>query len=111
MRILFVHNKYKYHGGEDATLQMELDLLASKGHETAVLEFDNNQIEGTFSKISTGLSALYNRRSAQLLEQKIKSFKPDIIHVHNLFFTASPSVLYKAKAMRIPVVMTIPIPK
>jgi glycosyltransferase involved in cell wall biosynthesis len=107
MKILFVHNKYKFRGGEDATLQMEVELLAGKGHEVNVLQFDNDDIDGLFSKIKTGLRALYNGRSAQLLEQRIKNFKPDVVHVHNLFFTASPSVLYKAKAMHVPVIMTI----
>lgn len=107
MRILFVHNKYQFRGGEDATLQMERELLLSKGHEVDVLEFSNDNIHGTLSKVKAGLSALYNRRSARLLAERITSFKPDVVHVHNLFFTASPSVLYKAKAMKVPVVMTI----
>lgn len=107
MRILFVHNKYQYRGGEDVTLDLERSLLLSKAHEVEVLEFDNYHIKGLFSKIKTGLSSFYNRTSARALAEKIDSFRPDIIHVHNLFFTASPSILYKAKAMGIPVVMTI----
>lgn len=107
MKILFVHNKYQFRGGEDATLQMECEVLAAKGHEVSVLEFSNDSIDGLFSKMKAGLSALYNRKSAQLLAERITSFKPDVVHVHNLFFTASPSVLYKAKAMHVPVIMTI----
>jgi len=107
MRILFVHNRYQFRGGEDSTLQGEYDLLAANGHEVSLLEFDNDNISGLLSKVKTGLAALYNRRSAKLLEEKINSFKPDIIHVHNLFFTASPSILFKAKRMRIPLVMTV----
>jgi glycosyltransferase involved in cell wall biosynthesis len=86
---------------------MERALLSAKGHQTNLLEFDNDDINGLYSKITAGLAAIYNRRSARMLEQKIKTFKPDVIHVHNLFFTASPSILYKAKAMCVPVVMTI----
>lgn len=107
MRILFVHNKYKYRGGEDAVVQMEHGLLSANGHEVEVLEFDNDEIGGLYSKIKTGIAAIYNRRSARLLAQKIKSFDPDVVHVHNLFFTASPAVLYKAKALGVPVIMTV----
>lgn len=107
MRILFVHNKYQYRGGEDTTLDMERALLLSKGHDVEVLEFDNDNIKGITCRIGTGISSFYNTRSARLLSEKIKTFQPDIIHVHNLFYTASPSILYKARAMRIPVVMTV----
>jgi glycosyltransferase involved in cell wall biosynthesis len=37
----------------------------------------------------------------------IKDFNPEIIHVHNLFFIGSPSVLYAASKYKIPVVMTL----
>jgi glycosyltransferase involved in cell wall biosynthesis len=107
MRILFVHNKYQYRGGEDAVLDMERSLLLAKGHAVDVLEFDNDNIKGLSAKIRTGLSSFYNSRSARMLAGRIESFKPDIIHVHNLFFNASPSILYKAKSLKIPVVMTI----
>src|SRR5215211_3607669 len=75
MRILFIHNKYKYRGGEDATLNIERTLLSAKGHETDLLEFDNDNIDGLYSKITAGLAAIYNRRSAKLLQQKITIFK------------------------------------
>ena len=107
MRILFVHNKYKFRGGEDAVVQMEYELLTANGHAVDVLEFDNDEINDLYSKIKTGIAAIYNRRSARLLEKKIKNFNPDIVHVHNLFFTASPAVLYKAKKMGVPVIMTV----
>lgn len=107
MRILFIHNRYQYRGGEDTTLEMESALLLSKGHEVKILEFNNDQLSSSVSKITGGLRAFYNSRSASVVEREILDYKPDIIHIHNLFFTASPSVLYKAKQMRIPVVMTV----
>ncbi len=107
MRILFVHNKYQYRGGEDTTLESERLLLLAKGHDVEVLEFDNYNIKGLSAKIRTGISSFYNGQSARKLASSIESFKPDIIHVHNLFFNSSPSSLYKAKALGIPVVMTV----
>ena len=37
----------------------------------------------------------------------IRRFKPDIVHVHNWFFAASPAVFIAARWMRVPVVHTI----
>lgn len=107
MRILFIHNRYQYRGGEDTTLEMESALLLSRGHEVKILEFNNDQLSSSVSKIKGGLQAFYNGQSASIVEREILNYKPDIIHIHNLFFTASPSVLYKAKQMRTPVVMTV----
>jgi glycosyltransferase involved in cell wall biosynthesis len=107
LKILFIHNRYQYAGGEDAMLLMEKTALETHGHETEVLEFDNQQIDSLASKIRTGLASFYNRQSAKRLKETVRRFRPDLIHVHNLFFTASPSVLFQAARMKVPVVMTI----
>jgi glycosyltransferase involved in cell wall biosynthesis len=107
MRILFVHNTYQYRGGEDTTLDMESALLKAKGHTVDILSFNNNEINGLLAKVGTGIRSFYNLHSARQLKEKINTFKPDVIHIHNLFFTASPSILYAARQMNIPVVMTV----
>lgn len=107
MKILFVHNRYQYKGGEDNVLEMELTLLKNKGHQTRVLLFDNDSISSFSSKIKTALSSLYNFASARRLKKEIKYFQPDVIHIHNLFFKASPSILYAARQMKVPVVLTL----
>ncbi|WP_350340195.1 glycosyltransferase [Paraflavitalea speifideaquila] len=37
----------------------------------------------------------------------VQDFKPDLIHVHNLFFVASPAVLFAAHKLHIPVIITL----
>jgi glycosyltransferase involved in cell wall biosynthesis len=107
LKILFIHNRYQHKGGEDNVLLMEKGVLDTNGHETKVLAFDNEQIGSLGSKIKTAFSAIYNFRSAAQVKKEIMAFRPDIIHVHNIFFTASPSVLVMAHKMKVPVVMTI----
>ncbi len=107
MKILFIHNRYQYAGGEDAVLLMEIAVLESYGHQTQLLEFNNRHINSFGSRVKTGMASFYNFHSAKRVKEAINSFRPDIIHVHNLFFTASPSVLFAAARMQVPVVMTI----
>jgi len=109
LRILFVHTRYlQSAGGEDTTLDAEAALLDAKGHVVEILLFDNATMgKGFGGKIKAGLNAIYNRQSAKKLGDTIKKFKPDIIHVHNFFFTASPSIFYEAKRRHIPIVATI----
>jgi glycosyltransferase involved in cell wall biosynthesis len=107
LKVLFIHNKYQQAGGEDVAVEEEMKLLQQKGHTTDVIYFDNTAIQSTYSKIKAGFGAVYNQQSFKILENKISDNKPDLIHIHNLFFTASPSVLYAAAKKNIPVVATI----
>lgn len=105
MRILLIHTKYLQRGGEDAVVEAELKLLKSI-FEVDVLYFDNKQLVNQ-NKLKTAISSIYNSNSARIVSEKIKAFKPDVIHIHNLFYEASPSILYAAKRENIPVVLTL----
>ena len=107
MRILFIHNKYKQYGGEDVAVELETSVLLEKGHEVKTLFFENDQIIGFFSKLRAAFAAVYNFSSARKASNAILQFKPDIIHIHNLFFIASPSILYAAHKHKVPVVLTL----
>ena len=107
MRILFVHNRYQQEGGEDVALDLEVRLLRQKGHDVSTLLFDNDDLKGLATKVKKGVDAVYSRKSARLLADAIRGFRPDIVHVHNIFFAASPAVLWAAARQRLPVVYTL----
>ncbi|WP_345952711.1 glycosyltransferase [Mucilaginibacter sp. PAMB04168] len=92
MRILLIHCAYHYLGGEDVTVAKELDLLRSKGNEVELLLFSNNSVP-----LFNLLQLPFNIKSYLATEKKISEFKPDIVHIHNLHFTGSTSVLYAVK--------------
>lgn len=109
MKILFVHTRYfSNYGGEDTTVAAESQLLLKKGHEVEILLFENSNAGGSiFMKARTALNAVYNSASAKRLRDKLSTFKPDIVHVHNFFFEASPAVIIEAHRAGIPLVVTI----
>ncbi|MGN6181006.1 MAG: glycosyltransferase family 4 protein [Mucilaginibacter sp.] len=102
MRILIVHTLYKVKGGEDSVVYNEAELLRSAGHVVDLLIFSNSK--NTLLKV---LQMPFNLSSYRRALQRIHEFKPEIIHVHNLHFAGSPAVLYAAKKVRVPVVMTL----
>lgn len=106
MRILLIHNKYKFHGGEESVVATEKELLEKGGNTVEILYFDNKEI-GEGNALSLGLGLIYNRKSARIVKEAIVAFAPDIIHVHNLFYLASPSILYQAGRSNVPVVVTL----
>lgn len=107
MKILVIHNEYLQRGGEDTVFAQEQELLASRGHEVASLLFSNATISTAWDKVKYSLKCIYNRDAYQLVLEKLKTFQPDVIHVHNFFYVASPAIFYAAKKMGIPVVMTL----
>ncbi|MCX2473265.1 glycosyltransferase family 4 protein [Pedobacter sp. MC2016-05] len=102
MKIIFVHTFYKVPGGEDTVVQNEMELLRRNGHQVDLVEFKN---EGnTFAKI---LFSPFNFFSYLIIKEKIKSIRPDLIHIHNLHFAASASVIHGAHKMGVPIVATL----
>ena len=99
MKVLQLHNTYRYFGGEDVVVNLEYELLRKTSIEVKQLLFINEKMVAN--------KLFYNTNSYKELEKIIKNYKPDVIHVHNLFYKASPSVLQCAKDYDIPVVMTL----
>ena len=102
MRILIVHTYYKMHGGEDAVVQNETELLQSDGHEVELMDFRN--ASSTLSKV---LFMAFNPNVYFRVIKKIKFFKPDVVHIHNLHYAGTAAILYAARRMKVPIVMTI----
>lgn len=109
MRILFVHNQYQYRGGEDTVFEQEVAALRALGHAVETIIFSNEQLfsGSVFDKLTAAVSTFYNRASARQVEQLINTFRPDVLHIHNLFYMASPAVIQAAKRRNVPVVMTL----
>jgi len=106
MRILTVHNKYIFRGGEDESREAEDRLLAAKGHEIRQVVLDNGKI-GPHSLIQVGLHASWSQTSYDRIAAELAAWKPDLLDVHNFFPLASPSVHYAARRRGIPVVQTL----
>lgn len=102
MRVLVVHTSYRYKGGEDIVVEAEARLLANHGCQVEVFLFSN---EG--NPLLNLLQLPFNISSYFKMIKKIKLFKPDVVHLHNLHFAASPSVIYAVQRCKVPIVMTL----
>lgn len=107
MRVLQVHNRYRLRGGEDAVVEATLDLLGRRGHEARLFDKHSDEVAGgALSRLSAVFSAIYSRSSRREMERIIDEWRPDVVHVHNLYPLLSPSVLAACRARGVPVVMT-----
>jgi glycosyltransferase involved in cell wall biosynthesis len=106
--ILFIHNKYSKEGGEDTVVQNETAILKANGYEVHYKEFSNKTISGSWRGIlSAPFNLFFNVAAFISLYRFIKKQKIDVVHVHNFFYTASPSVFWAAKAAGAATVLTI----
>jgi glycosyltransferase involved in cell wall biosynthesis len=101
LKVLLIHSTYQKRGGEDTVVENEMQLLKEQC-ATDLLLFDNSK-----KTICNLLLYPFNYFSYKKVLKKISEFKPDIIHIHNLHFAASPSVVWAAKKKKVPITLTL----
>jgi glycosyltransferase involved in cell wall biosynthesis len=106
MRVLIVHERYRWRGGEDAAVAAESALLAGGGIEVIEHLLDHRDITGDGS-FALAAAALWSPAARRAVATRIADSRPDLMHVHNFFPLLSPSIYEAAHAAGIPVVQTL----
>lgn len=124
MRILQV-NKFHYaRGGADKYYLSLGEALTKAGHEVAYFSMKHPKNEpSSFSKyfvsrisfnegtlkdkLKTPGRMIYSLEAKAKFKKLLADFKPDVIHIHNIYHQISPSILDVAKKAGIPVVMHV----
>ena len=109
MKIIQIHNKYKYFGGEDSVVEEEAKLLKLYNNEVFQLIRDNSkELLGFKDKFKAFKNLSYSKESIEILNREILRFgTPDIVHVHNIFPLWTYSVFDFFKKRKIPIIMTL----
>ena len=123
MKILMV-NKFLYPRGGCETYMLNLaEELKAKGHEVEYFGmYDEKNTVGNSLGLyttnmdfhSTGLQRflypfkiIYSREAYQKISKVLDDFKPDIVHMNNINFQLTPSIIYAIKKRNIPLVQTV----
>ena len=122
MRILQV-NKFHYsRGGADKYYLSLIKNLEQNGHQVAAFSmYHPKNIASPYAKyfvsrlsfnegglldiLKTPGRMIYSLEAKRKFKRLIIDFKPDIIHIHNIYHQISPSILHIAAKYKIPVVM------
>jgi len=105
MHIFQVHNSYRQRGGEDTVVAADAQLLRSAGH--AVTQYIvPNPVRSIETGIRLGLS-LWNPAAGRRFRKHLDVAKPDVVHIHNTWFSITPAAAYEARRAGTPVVMTL----
>lgn len=109
-RVLQVHTRYRLAGGEDLMVEAEKRLLEQAGVEVRQVIFDNADLRESRSfagDLRLAASAIWSRTAERRVRAAIVVDRPLVMHVHNTFPAASPSVYAAAAAEGVPIVQTL----
>jgi glycosyltransferase involved in cell wall biosynthesis len=107
MRILILHSRYAsgHLSGENRVVEDEAHLLEQGGHDVCVWAPSAETLHGARA-VEAGIQAVWSRAAARTARSLARTFRPDVVHCHNLFPLLSPAVLRHASGDA-PVVVTL----
>lgn len=109
-RVLQVHTRYRQAGGEDQVVAAERLLLEEAGLEVEQVLFDNAELRESRSlagDLRIASAAVWSRSAERRVGSALVAHRSQVMHVHNTFAAASPSVYAAASAHAVPVVQSL----
>ncbi|QQM39496.1 glycosyltransferase [Streptomyces liliifuscus] len=111
MHVLVVHNRYAsaQPSGENKVVDQEVALLREAGHRVEVFERRSDDIaaRSLLSKAALPLLVPWNPAVRTELAARLRTERPDVVHVHNVFPLLSPAVLAACADADVPAVATL----
>jgi glycosyltransferase involved in cell wall biosynthesis len=120
LKILIICDIGFLHGGSEITVMSQKKELIILGHEVRIFSSDISQFHNVYegehfndygfpgfneNTVIGLINQIFNFRSYFALKKVLKEFKPDIVHLFNIYYQVSPSILKCLK--NIPTVMKI----
>lgn len=124
MKVLLVNNHHSLIGGAEKYYFDLGKLLTKNGHSVAYFSTkDKNNLKTKWSKyfikkldfktksLSNSLEKFpkifYNTEAKRNMAELLDQFKPDIVHLQNIYYYITPSIIPEIKKRGIPIVQTV----
>ncbi|MFE0877795.1 glycosyltransferase [Streptomyces smyrnaeus] len=111
MHVLVVHNRYAsaQPSGENKVVDQEVELLRAAGHRVEVFERRSDDIaaRSLLGKAAVPLLVPWNPAVRAELAARLRTSRPDVVHIHNVFPLLSPAVLAACADAGVPAVATL----
>ncbi|WP_240137724.1 glycosyltransferase [Streptomyces sp. MUM 178J] len=111
MHVLVVHNRYAsaQPSGENKVVDQEAALLRGAGHRVDVFERRSDDIaaRSLLGKAAVPLLVPWNPAVRVELAARLRTERPDVVHIHNVFPLLSPAVLAACADAGVPAVATL----
>ena len=126
MKVLFVNNFFTSYGGAEIIMSKEAEMLKRNGHEVFFFATDKKpylveayeyakyfpknidyRAASRFEQLVNIFKIFTNSEAANNLDKMLSDVNPDLIHIHNVYYHLTASVLKAIYNRKIPVVMTL----
>ena len=125
MKVLLAHMNFYHKGGDSVEFFSTAKLLEENGHSVVFFSMDSPENEesrfskyflshvdfnvkkGVFQKLRTAGRILYSFEARRKILKLIDDEKPDIVHLHSIYHSISPSIISAIKKKGLPIVMTL----
>lgn len=111
MHVLVVHNRYAsaQPSGENKVVDQEVELLRAAGHQVELFERRSDDIAELSlpGKAALPLLVPWNPGARSELAARLRTSRPDVVHVHNVFPLLSPAVIAACADADVPAVATL----
>lgn len=107
MRVLHAINYHRKGGGSDNAANATVRISGEHGLDVRVFSRDSKLIAPSIAgKLATFVRGVYAADAVRAFRSELGEFRPDVVHVHELFPLISPWIIPVCNDAGIPVVMT-----
>jgi len=103
VRIFIIHNFYQQAGGEDTVFRQDVQELGGRHEVETFTDWNARGWRGVLQYLSYPWNLIVARRIAR----RVRRFRPDVVHIHNLHYAIGPWIVRRLHKMGVPVVMTL----
>ena len=100
-RVLLLHNRYRYEGGEERSVALQLRALTTAGIEHRLLERHSSQA----GRVRAATALLRGGTAEQEIATAVRELSADVVHAHNMQPLIGPRGLAAARGAGARVVM------
>jgi len=105
LKILQVHNRHWYEGGQEVMYDTINRILMEKDHNIVHFERNNRNVQNLWQKIHAFKDGIYSSAAKKAISSILESEHPEVAHIHNIYTSISPSIFVACQKYNVPVVL------
>jgi len=107
MKVVHAYSQHRGGGGAENSTQTSIEVLRRYGLDVVGFTRDSRDLPSNLlGRLKAGANAIYAFESVRSFGALLDSFRPDVVHVHDVFPLISPWILPLCTRRGVPIVMS-----
>jgi glycosyltransferase involved in cell wall biosynthesis len=95
--VLLVHNRYRWEGGEERSVEALTGLLERRGHRVGMLQRSSTELDDRRGRVRAGAAIVRGGWRPEEVAEAVRRTGADVVHVHNMQPLFGPRALAAAR--------------